>query len=70
MRPTAQTLRGAYFIIKTKGVVKHDALRSFIMYVLPSNSGNFDTYLIFISRTCSTKWFYHQFQSSSKCQFV
>lgn len=55
MRPTAQTLRGAYFIIKTKSVVKHDTLRNFIMYVLPSNSGGFDTYLIFISRTCSTR---------------
>lgn len=46
MRPTAQTLRGAYFIAKTKGVVFHDTLRSLIMYDLPFDSRIFDIYLI------------------------
>ena len=46
MRPTAQTLRGAYFIIKTKSVVFHDTLRSLIMYDLPFDSRIFDIYLI------------------------
>lgn len=44
MRPTAQTLRGAYFIIKTKGVVKHDTLRNLIIYDLPFNSWIFDIF--------------------------
>ena len=46
MRPTEQTLRGAYFIAKTKGVVFYDTLRSLIMYVLPFDSRIFDIYLI------------------------
>lgn len=46
MRPTEQTLRGAYFIAKTKGVVFHDTLRSLIMYDLPFDSRIFDIYLI------------------------
>lgn len=46
MRPTAQTLRGAYFIAKTNGVVKHDTIRILIIYDLPFNFLFFDIYLI------------------------